>query len=211
MINLSQKQNQNKPTLLKSTRLLLPIVMGLILTLSVTPNLYAQDCKDSISQLKLEIAELEKQVNDGYKQLQSIQKTTPGYNTVLAVYELNSQILKIKKDLLAADEKSCTSSSSTDKADKSSTAITDDDGQEMDLSATLNVTKQGNKYLIKVDSNIAGGSFSLVATKKGSKSISFKVGTDDAGSYALRTTRNLKGFLLVLKYNGELLDKTQVN
>jgi hypothetical protein len=50
-----------------------------------------------------------------------------------------------------------------------------------------------------------------VATKKGAKSISFKVGTDDAGSYALRTTRNLKGFLLVLKYNGELLDKIQVN
>jgi hypothetical protein len=208
MIILSQKQNQNKPTLLKSTRILLPIVMGLILSLRVTPNLYAQDCKDSVSQLKLEIAELEKQVNDGYKQLQSIQKTASGYNTILAVYELNSQILKIKKDLLAVDEKSCASTSSTG---KSSTAITDDDGQEMELSATLNVTKQGSKYLIKVDSNIAGGSFSLVATKKGSKSISFKVGTDDAGSYALRTTRNLKGYLLVLKYNGELLDKIQVN
>ncbi len=208
MIILSQKQNQNKPTLLKSTRILLPIVMGLILSLGVTPNLYAQDCKDSVSQLKLEIAELEKQVNDGYKQLQSIQKTASGYNTILAVYELNSQILKIKKDLLAVDEKSCASTSSTG---KSSTAITDDDGQEMELSATLNVTKQGSKYLIKVDSNIAGGSLSLVATKKGSKSISFKVGTDDAGSYALRTTRNLKGYLLVLKYNGELLDKIQVN
>ncbi len=208
MIILSQKQNQNKPTLLKSTRILLPIVMGLILSLGVTPNLYAQDCKDSVSQLKLEIAELEKQVNDGYKQLQSIQKTASGDNTILAVYELNSQILKIKKDLLAVDEKSCASTSSTG---KSSTAITDDDGQEMELSATLNVTKQGSKYLIKVDSNIAGGSFSLVATKKGSKSISFKVGTDDAGSYALRTTRNLKGYLLVLKYNGELLDKIQVN
>jgi len=208
MIILSQKQNQNKPTLLKSTRILLPIVMGLILSLGVTPNLYAQDCKDSVSQLKLEIAELEKQVNDGYKQLQSIQKTASGYNTILAVYELNSQILKIKKDLLAVDEKSCASTSSTG---KSSTAITDDDGQEMELSATLNVTKQGSKYLIKVDSNIAGGSFSLVATKKGSKSISFKVGTDDAGSYALRTTRNLKGYLLVLRYNGELLDKIQVN
>ena len=208
MIILSQKQNQNKPTLLKSTRILLPIVMGLILSLGVTPNLYAQDCKDSVSQLKLEIAELEKQVNDVYKQLQSIQKTASGYNTILAMYELNSQILKIKKDLLAVDEKSCASTSSTG---KSSTAITDDDGQEMELSATLNVTKQGSKYLIKVDSNIAGGSFSLVATKKGSKSISFKVGTDDAGSYALRTTRNLKGYLLVLKYNGELLDKIQVN
>jgi hypothetical protein len=207
MIILSQKQNQNKPTLLKSTRLLLPILMGLILSLSFTPNLYAQDCKDSVSQLKLEIAELEKQVNDGYKQLQSIQKTASGYNTILAVYELNSQILKIKKDLLAVDEKSCASTSSTG---KSSTAITDDDGQEMELSATLNVTKQGSKYLIKVDSNIAGGSFSLVATKKGSKSISFKVGTDDAGSYALRTSRNLKGFVLVLKYNGEQLDKTTV-
>jgi hypothetical protein len=211
MIILSQKSDQSKFAMLKSTRILFPIVMGLVLTLSIIPNVYAQDCKASVSQLKLEIAELEKQLNDGYKQLQSIQKNDFAYNTVLGVYELNSQILKIKKDLLAADEKSCASSGSTDKADKSTTAITEDDGQEMDLSATLNVTKQGSKYLIKVDSNIAGGSFSLVATKKGSKSISFKVGTDDAGSYALRTTRNLKGYLLVLKYNGELLDKIQVN
>jgi len=210
MITLSQKQNQNKPTLLKLTRLLLPILIGLMLSLGVTPNLYAQDCKDSISQFKVEIAELEKQVNDGYKQLQSIQKNDFAYNIVLGVYELNSQILKIKKDLLAADEKSCASSGSTDKADKSTTAITEDDGQEMDLSATLNVTKQGSRYLIKVDSNIAGGSFSLVATKKGSKSISFNVATDDAGAYALRTSRNLKGFVLVLKYNGEQLDKTTV-
>ena len=208
MINLSQKSDQSKFAMLKSTRILFPIVMGLVLTLSVIPNVYAQDCNAAVSQLKLDIAELEKQVNDGYKQLQTIQKTDVGYSTVLGVYELNSQVLKTKKDLLAADEKSCVSTSSTG---KNSTAITDDDGEEMELSATLNVAKQGNKYLIKVDSNIAGGSLSLVATKKGSKSISFKVGTDEAGSYVLRTTRNLKGYLLVLKYNGELLDKIQVN
>ncbi len=194
--------------MLKSTRILFPIAMGLVLTLSVIPNVYAQDCNAAVSQLKLEIAELEKQVNDGYKQLQTIQKTDIGYSTVLGVYELNSQVLKIKKDLLAADEKICASSGS---AGKSSTAITDDDGEEMELSATLSVAKQGNKYLIKVDSNIAGGSLSLVATKKGSKSISFKVGTDEVGSFVLRTTRNLKGYLLVLKYNGELLHKIQVN
>ena len=62
-----------------------------------------------------------------------------------------------------------------------------------------------------VDSNIASGSFSLIATKKGNRSIKFMVYTHDNYSYTLRTSRNLKGFVLELRYNGELLDKTQVN
>jgi hypothetical protein len=213
MINLSNQilpASQNKPVWLKSNRILLPVVIGLILNLSVTANLYAQDCKESVSQLKLEIVDLEKQASESYQMLQRMKETDLSYKTVLGIYELNSTILQIKKDLLKGEEKNCLGPIPTSKADKNSTAVTDDEGQEMELSATLNVSKQGSRYLIRVDSNIAGGSLSLVATKKGSKSISFNVATDDAGAYALRTSRNLKGFVLTLKFNGEVLDKITV-
>jgi hypothetical protein len=123
----------------------------------------------------------------------------------------NLRLLTAKKSVRAALEASCTTTALGSVENKNSASVIDDEGQELELEASLVVTKQTSKYLIKIYSNIAGESFSLVATKKGSKSISFKVNTDNSGSYILRTSRNLKGFLFVLKYNGELLDKTQVN
>ena len=187
----------------------LQAVITLVLTLATPTNAYAEDCKTEIAQLKQEIQELEVRVETSYQAWKKSQESSSGNKIAYDIWQLDTEILKIKKSLLVSNEKSCLDSASS--TGKKATVVTEDDGEEMELAASLTVTKQSNKYLIKVDSNIAGGTFSLVATKKGSKSISFKVATDDAGSYALRTTRNLKGFLLVLKYNGELLDKLQVN
>jgi len=184
--------------------------MTLVLAIAIPTTSYAEDCKSENVQLKQEIQELEVSAEASY---QAWQKTLGGSDFIIKlfydIWQTNTEVLKLKKSILMSNEKSCLDSASS--AGKKATEVTEDDGEEMELAASLTVTKQSNKYLIKVDSNIAGGTFSLVATKKGSKSISFKVATDDAGSYALRTTRNLKGFLLVLKYNGELLDKLQVN
>lgn len=183
--------------------------MTLVLAIAIPNTSYAEDCKSENVQLKQEIQELEVRAETSYQAWKKSQELSSGNKIAYDIWQLDTEILKIKKSLLLSNEKSCLDSASS--AGKKATEVTEDDGEEMELAASLTVTKQSNKYLIKVDSNIAGGTFSLVATKKGSKSISFKVATDDAGSYALRTTRNLKGFLLVLKYNGELLDKLQVN
>jgi hypothetical protein len=188
----------------------LQAVMTLVLTLAIPTSTYAGDCKAEIAQLKQEIQELEVRTETSY---QAWQKTQGGSDFIIKlfydIWQTDAEILKIKKSILMSNEKSCLDSVSS--TGKKPAAVVEDEGQEMELAASLTVTKQSNKYLIKVESNISDGTFSLVATKKGAKSISFKVGTDDAGSYALRTTRNLKGYLLVLKYNGELLDKIQVN
>ncbi len=87
----------------------------------------------------------------------------------------------------------------------------DNKGQELWLSASITATKQANKYLIRVDSTIANGSLSLIATWMGGKTLGFRVNTADDRGYALRTSNNLKEFALVFKYNGELLDKIQMN
>jgi hypothetical protein len=184
-------------------------VFPLALTVITPANVYAQDCTVEVTQLNLEIKELEVRTDSSYLTLKNIPESSLGYKLFFDIWKSNSEILRIKKDLLRAAENGC--KNSVPGNGKKPIVVEEDDGQEMDLAATLSVTKQSSKYLIKVDSNIASGSFSLIATKKGSRPISFKVVTDDAGSYALRTSRNLKGFLLVLRYNAEMLDKIQVN
>jgi len=189
--------------------LFLLAVFPLTLTVITPSNVYAQDCTVEVTQLKLEIKELEVRTDSSYQTLKNTPESSLGYKLFYDIWKLDSEILRIKKDLLRAAENGC--KNSVPGSGKKPIVVEEDDGQEMDLAATLSVTKQSSKYLIKVDSNIASGSFSLIATKKGSRPISFKVLTDDAGSYALRTSRNLKGFLLVLRYNAELLGKIQVN
>ena len=187
------------------------VLFALTLGMSVSENSYAQDCKTEITQMNLEIKELEIVVEKARQDWEKLPQTSSAKELLFSLWEGNQRVLTAKKSVHAALEASCTTTALGPVENKNSTSVMDDEGQEIELAASLVVTKQTNKYLIKIDSNIAEGSFSLIATKKGSKSISFKVNTDDSGSYILRTSRNLKGFLLVLKYNGELLDKTQVN
>ena len=187
------------------------VLIALTLGMSLSENSYAQDCKAEITQMNLEIKELEIIVEKARQDWEKLPQTSSAKELLFSLWDGNQRVLMAKKSVHAALEASCTTTALGPVENKNSTSVIDDEGQEIELAASLVVTKQTNKYLIKIDSNIAEGSFSLIATKKGSKSISFKVNTDDSGSYILRTSRNLKGFLLVLKYNGELLDKTQVN
>ena len=77
--------------------------------------------------------------------------------------------------------------------------------------ATLSVTKNANgKYLIAINSNVAEDQFIVIATKKGSKSITYKATTNDSGDVLLLTARNLSGFTLTLRYNGDYMDKEKI-
>ena len=83
-----------------------------------------------------------------------------------------------------------------------------DDGLEEDIFARLSVskTKNGN-YVIKVDSNLESENVEIIASKKGAKSIRFKANTGITTNFKLNTSRNLKGYTLVIRFNGEALDK----
>jgi hypothetical protein len=72
------------------------------------------------------------------------------------------------------------------------------------------VIKQSNgKYRLTVYSNVADDRLVISATKKGSKSITFRVNTNDSGDAIIITSRNLSGFTLTLRYNGDYLDKVK--
>jgi hypothetical protein len=71
----------------------------------------------------------------------------------------------------------------------------EDDGDEEDPFATLGVIKQSNgKYRLTVYSNVADDRLVISATKKGSRSITFRVNTNDSGDAIIITSRNLSGF-----------------
>jgi predicted nucleic acid-binding Zn-ribbon protein len=93
----------------------------------------------------------------------------------------------------------------------SSPEIVESDGSEEEPAATLAVTKKSNgKYQIKINSNVAEEQFIITATKKGSKTVTYKATTNDSGDVIVQTTRNLSGFTLTLRLNGEYMDKEKV-
>jgi len=82
-----------------------------------------------------------------------------------------------------------------------------DDGFEVEPSATLSVSKLKNgRYEIKVNSNMESEDVEIVASKRGLKSIKFKANTGNTTNIKIHTSRNLKGFTLVIKFEGKVLD-----
>lgn len=65
-------------------------------------------------------------------------------------------------------------------------------------------------YTISVSSNLEDEDLVIKASKKGSKTIVYKVHTKDDGNYSFKTTRNLKGFKLTLYYFGDVLSTLQL-
>ena len=87
----------------------------------------------------------------------------------------------------------------------------ENDGNEEAPSATLIVSKRSDgKYKFSISSNIANDTLVISATRKGSKIISFNVKTNKNGNASIITSRNLSGFALTLRYNGESLDTVKV-
>jgi hypothetical protein len=82
----------------------------------------------------------------------------------------------------------------------------EDDGAEEDFYATLSVSKRSDgKYRLAILSNVVEDQLIITATKKGAKSIVYKVQTSEFGGISILTSRNLAGFILTLRFDGEKL------
>jgi hypothetical protein len=66
------------------------------------------------------------------------------------------------------------------------------------------------KYKFVISSNLADDRLRITATRKGFKSISYNVKTDDSGNASIVTSRKLSGFTLTLRYNSDSLDTVKV-
>ena len=92
-------------------------------------------------------------------------------------------------------------------AEKIETVI-DSDGEEVVPEANLKVKKDNaGRITFTITSNLSGEAVIITASKKGSKSIRYSVTTNDSGRASLRTTRNLSGYTLTLRFDSEVLDQ----
>jgi hypothetical protein len=123
---------------------------------------------------------------------------------------------KLQEDLARAKEavaKAEADAAATAKSKKSSQADEielDGDLEDPvgDLSATFNTNTQ--RYSISVSTNLADEALVVRATKKGSKSLQYKITTNEDGESKFSTKNKLKGYTLVLLFNGERLDSFRV-
>lgn len=86
------------------------------------------------------------------------------------------------------------------------------DGEEEEPSASLSVSFNAsqNRYVIRVDSNLAGERLTIRATKKGAKSLRYSLSIDEDGVGGVRTKTKLAGFTLTLFYGSVKLDQVRV-
>lgn len=82
-----------------------------------------------------------------------------------------------------------------------------DDGEEQsEIVADVSLLKFGSSYKISVNSNREKTVMQIIARKRGAKNIVWTLTTDDNGAKSILTSRNLKGFTLALRVDGETVD-----
>lgn len=86
------------------------------------------------------------------------------------------------------------------------------DGESEDPTGDVSASYQSStkKYLLSISSNLGEEDLVLRATKKGAKSLQYKVTTNAEGNVKFSTKNVLKGFTITLLFNGERLDSVKV-
>ena len=86
------------------------------------------------------------------------------------------------------------------------------DGESEDPTGDVSVSYQSStkKYLVAISSNLGEEDLVLRATKKGAKTLQYKVTTNAEGNVKFSTKNVLKGFTMTLLFNGERLDSVKV-
>ena len=134
--------------------------------------------------------------SDGEKEIQS---SRPNFNRQTA--ELSLGVNKANLAVCKSEQEKTTKK----------VVVDENEGFEVEIEADILVKKLLGKYQVNVSSNLASGTFELLALKQGSKSIKFILKTNEDGNAKFNTKRNLNGYRLVLKYNSEQITSYTVN
>jgi predicted nucleic acid-binding Zn-ribbon protein len=119
-----------------------------------------------------------------------------GLRTIIT--EVTNLVLKIQKNSSKNSEENSSQSAKNDDTPN------EDDGLEEDPYANLSVILNSTgKYTLLIKSNIAEDQLVISATKKGFKSITYKITTNEIGNASIITSRKLAGFTLTVRYGGE--------
>jgi hypothetical protein len=86
----------------------------------------------------------------------------------------------------------------------------DGETEEPSGDVSVNFKASTKKYLVSISSNLEEENLVLRATKKGSKTLQYKVITNTEGNVRFSTRNILKGFTMTLLFNGERLDSFRI-
>ena len=145
--------------------------------------------------------------------------SSPQTNTISATTQSETNTASPQTNTISATTQSETKSATTSDAIKSQQsvvtekieAVIDSDGEEVVPEANLKIKKDNaGRITFMVTSNLPEETVIITASKKGSKSIRYSVTTNDSGRASLRTTRNLSGFTLTLRFDNEILDLLKI-
>lgn len=196
---------------LQSSRALF-ISIALLSTSFISSSSADENCsKSNLDRLAAENIELQKIVDTEPENITFTQENGPGETSTVIQPNLNRKIAQLQLEVVKIELASCASFQER-QIEKAKKDVTDEiEGSEVDIEADISVRKFAGRHLINISSNLASGSFELLALKKDNRTIKFVFNTDEDGNKKFTTKRNLSGYRLVLKFNGERISSYSVN
>jgi len=136
-------------------------------------------------------------------------KKYPDCQDLVKLFKSSEEYLSASSSLQSSIKSSSGSNQNTNLPENSDDPTFD--GEEESPYAAMKAKKASSGITtIWVSSNIEEEEVMIKASKKGSKTIVYKVRTKDDGNYSFKTTRNLKGFKLTLYYLGDIFSTFQL-
>jgi len=136
-------------------------------------------------------------------------KKYPDCQDLVKLFKSSEEYLNASSSLQSSI-KSSAGSNQNNNLPESSDDPTFDGEEEAPYAAMKAKRASSGITTIWVNSNIEEDDLIIKASKKGSKTIVYKVRTKDDGNYSFKTTRNLKGFKLTLYYLGDIFSTFQL-
>ena len=166
--------------------------------------------KSNLDQLVAENIKLQKIVDTEPENLTTTLDNGFGGTSTFTQPNINRQVAQLQLAVNNANLTSC--ASFQEKQIENKKEVVDEiEGFEVDIEADILIKKLVGRYQVSISSNLASGSFELLALKKGSKAIKFAINTNEDGNKKFTTKRNLNGYRLVLKYNGDQINSYTIN
>ena len=136
-------------------------------------------------------------------------KKYPECRDLIKLFQSSEEYLNASSSLQSSIKSSAGTNQNTN-LPESSDDPTFDGEEEAPYAAMKAKRASSGITTIWVSSNIEEDDLIIKASKKGSKTIVYKVRTKDDGNYSFKTTRNLKGFKLTLYYLGDIFSTFQL-
>ena len=130
-------------------------------------------------------------------------KKYPDCRDLIKLFQSSEEYLNASSSLQSSIKSSAGPNQNTNLPESSDDPTLDGDEEEPFAKIATKRSSNGI-YTISVNSNIEDDDLIIRASKKGSKTIVYKIQTNENGTYSFKTSRNLKGFKLTLYYLGDI-------